>query len=301
MSILASLHLTQTTNIFIQWPGISPLASHFVAQHIDMAPARGHPTRQRGESPMSKSEGIVKIIDTPSQKKPTKLFQQGNIHPMPGTCVFPCWRSKFSSTFQQGAGGALSNAGLWPWAMGQEESDTVLSNGVQEHTEVLGKAKLSPAAWLTLVQNHWQVTGVKPEIPWVSARNTNKTGKVSWGTIHLVTLSVSDVLSNLTWHSMIENRSAYHQQNSAHLKKVHVFSCEKHIYIHIPVSTLDYNISPSKPKVWGFHLAGNVPNALNPTFPQHRWWWWVLQKGPMAFHVWSFELKEPGAAKCAKC
>lgn len=165
MSILASLHVTQATNIFIQWPGISPLASHFVAQHIDMAPARGHPTRQTGESPMTKSEGIVEIIDTPSQKTPTKLFQQ--------EIIIQCWEGpignyvggeKFHQHFSKVQVMHLPNAGLWPWAMFRWISDTVLSNGVQEHIEVLGKAKLSPAAWLTLVQNHWQVTGVKPEI-----------------------------------------------------------------------------------------------------------------------------------------
>lgn len=116
MSILASLHLTQPTNIFIQWPGVSPLASHFVAQHIDMAPARGHPTRQRGESPMTKSEGIVEIIDTPSPKNPTKLFQQeiiiqeSNAWDLLETML----EVKFHQHFSKGAGGAPpSNAGLW--------------------------------------------------------------------------------------------------------------------------------------------------------------------------------------------
>ena len=79
MSILASLHVTQPTNIFIQWPGVSPLASHFVGQHIDMAPARGHPTRQRGESPMTKSEWIVDLIDTPSQKTLPSYFNRKSI------------------------------------------------------------------------------------------------------------------------------------------------------------------------------------------------------------------------------
>jgi len=114
MSILASLHLTQTTNIFIQWPGVSPLASHFVAQHIDMAPARGHPTRQRGESPMTKSEGIVEIIDTPSPKKPYQAISTGNHHPMPGTSNALCWRSNLINIFSKGAGGAPP----WPWGHG---------------------------------------------------------------------------------------------------------------------------------------------------------------------------------------
>lgn len=57
------LSISQTTNICIQWPGVSPIASHFVAQHIGMAPARGHPTRQRGESPM-KSPLKLSILQT---------------------------------------------------------------------------------------------------------------------------------------------------------------------------------------------------------------------------------------------
>lgn len=92
---------------------------------------------------------------------------------------------------------------------------------------------------------HWSETRNN----WVSARNTNKTGKVSWGVIHLVTLSASDVLCNLTWHSLIENRSAHHQQNSAHQKSA-CFLFGKHIYTiyislyqpltttYLPLSTL---------------------------------------------------------------